>query len=251
MPWRNDGIERPAPCPTDDIHGRSGVRTGANGPDNLVEVRHINILVDHNHVPAQIGARVALTCKDSGLFCMPWIFLANRHNGHKAEGRWRCINGADLGNTRLFHGIPYQSRSKQRPIHSMNGGSKRRSPAKDRILPVIQSLHPYHRLGTPCASIIPWPFSKRPFRESLPWNDLPFNGNLSKGWNTKSRKRGLHQLDRLTQNASSPFIFIDVERHRLRGCDEKERMLAEHHRHGEALTGAHRLFEVDSSVLTG
>ena len=66
----NDGIEGPAPAAAKDIDIFSRFAAGAHGPNNIVGVRRIDIVIDDDYETAEIGAGMALRCDHRGLFGM-------------------------------------------------------------------------------------------------------------------------------------------------------------------------------------
>ncbi len=66
----NDGIERPAPAAAEDVDVLLRFAAGRHGPDHVVGVRRIDIIVDDHHETAEIGAGVALRCDHRGLLGM-------------------------------------------------------------------------------------------------------------------------------------------------------------------------------------
>src|SRR5216684_9400643 len=57
--WPDRRIQRPAPGAFDDVERALRIRPRAHSPHHLVEVRHVDVLVHHDHDPAQVGPRPA------------------------------------------------------------------------------------------------------------------------------------------------------------------------------------------------
>src|SRR5437879_6178224 len=51
-------VERSTPRALDDVDRFDRIRAGAHRPDNVVQVHHVDVVVDHDHVAAEVRARV-------------------------------------------------------------------------------------------------------------------------------------------------------------------------------------------------
>ena len=71
-------IKRRRPGVADDVDGRGGVRAREQRPNELLEIGHVDIVVDHDHVAPAIGADVAHGRDMAGLFGVAGITLVDR-----------------------------------------------------------------------------------------------------------------------------------------------------------------------------
>src|SRR5262249_21146145 len=53
-------IQRTAPGPMDDVEAALGVRARTHRPDDLVEVRDVDVFVDHHGDATEVGPRATL-----------------------------------------------------------------------------------------------------------------------------------------------------------------------------------------------
>ena len=56
----NDRIQRAAPAAPENLHGVHRVGAAAHGPENIVDIEGVDIVIDDNDIPAQIGCALAL-----------------------------------------------------------------------------------------------------------------------------------------------------------------------------------------------
>src|SRR5215467_5976955 len=131
----------------------------------------------------------------------------------------------------------------------MNRRFERCRTTDDWIITVIQRLYPHKGLRSARTCIVTRPFAKGSFRERFTWDDFTFDGDLRIGWKVKSGERSLDDFDGPTENPASPVIFVDSEGNGLRRSDKQERMLTEHHRHGEGFPCAHGLLVMNFTVF--
>lgn len=57
---RNYGIEGTAPGTAQNINRGGRIRSSGYRPDDFVQIRDVDVLVDNHHIPAQIGTGMAL-----------------------------------------------------------------------------------------------------------------------------------------------------------------------------------------------
>src|SRR5438270_6597047 len=76
----NRRIQRPAPGPFDDVERALRIRARADCPHNLVEIGDVDILVDDDDDPAEIGTRATHGRDVTGLACMPRVSLLDRYD---------------------------------------------------------------------------------------------------------------------------------------------------------------------------
>src|SRR5439155_5931032 len=55
---RDPRVERSAPCALDDVDRFDRIRARAHRPDDVVQVHHVDIVVHHDHIAAEIRTRV-------------------------------------------------------------------------------------------------------------------------------------------------------------------------------------------------
>ncbi len=79
--FRNDGVQRAAPAPADDFRRIDRVRTAAHGPENIVDIIDIDIVVRDDDVAAEMGGALALTGDKCSLARMTGVALLDRDDG--------------------------------------------------------------------------------------------------------------------------------------------------------------------------
>src|SRR5438132_11191322 len=76
---RDARVERTAPRAFDDVDGLHRVGPRAHGPDDVVEVHHVDVVVDDDDVAAEVRARVPGRGEVSHLAGMPRVALLDAH----------------------------------------------------------------------------------------------------------------------------------------------------------------------------
>ena len=71
-------IERPTPRPRNDVDRLSRLAAGAHGPEHLLEIHHVDIVVDHDGVAPEIGAGVNARGRVPDLARMARVALLDR-----------------------------------------------------------------------------------------------------------------------------------------------------------------------------
>ena len=77
---RDARVERATPGAPENIDGLRRIGAAAEHSQDLFGIRDIHIIVNDNHVPAEIGAGAALARDHAGLTRMTWIALLDRNH---------------------------------------------------------------------------------------------------------------------------------------------------------------------------
>src|SRR2546426_4251850 len=108
LAWMNDGIQRAAPAAADDLDVLLGIRAARHGPDDIIGIGRIDIVIHDDDVTAKVRAGMALGSDQRGLARMPGITLLDRDNQNEtAAARNREPHTFDVGHARLLHLGPY------------------------------------------------------------------------------------------------------------------------------------------------
>ena len=113
-PLRSRGITGSSgPLQARRMKSMSAWRIGAraHGPDHVVEIVGIDIVIDDDDVAAEIGAGAALGGDEAGLLGVAGIALLDRYGGEKSA--LKAGDAADIRHAGLFHVIPDERRAHQ------------------------------------------------------------------------------------------------------------------------------------------
>src|SRR5262249_32855255 len=143
-----------------DINRCGRIRAGQHCPDELLEIRDVDVVVDDDHVPAGICPDVTLTCDMSSLSRVTRIALPDRYPQQQTRstdlmrpGR-RDIRYAGAGEI-----FPQHSRADDRlQPRDLVRRPQWRAPEQDWIIPVIDGLYVHHRLVANLRAVIAHPF---------------------------------------------------------------------------------------------
>src|SRR5262245_10223683 len=134
---RNNGVEGAAPGAAQNINRGGRIRASRDGPDHFIQIRDVDVLVNHHNVTTQIGAGMALASNQSSLFRVARVALSDRNNNDESL-RWRGqINTTNVRNASLLHSVPYRGCPQARPIHTVNGWLERRSATNNQIVAIV------------------------------------------------------------------------------------------------------------------
>src|SRR5215472_18465308 len=134
---RNNGVQGPAPGAAQNINRGGRIRASRDGPDHFIQIRDVDVLVNHHNVTTQIGAGMALASNESSLFRVARVALFDRDDNHESL-RWRRqINTTNVGNASLLHSVPYRGCPQAGPIHTVNGWLKRCSATNNRLVAIV------------------------------------------------------------------------------------------------------------------
>src|SRR5579884_1586968 len=78
LPGGDDRIERPAPAAPQDVDIPLRIAAGADRPHHVLQVHHIDVVVDDDHEAAEVRAGVALRGDDRGLLGVSGVPLPDR-----------------------------------------------------------------------------------------------------------------------------------------------------------------------------
>src|SRR5262245_59855102 len=158
-------IERGRPGVADDVDRGGGVRAREHGPDQLFEIGHIDVVVDHDHVAAAIGADVAHGRDMAGLLGMAGIALVDGDG----EQEPRVTDLVRPGrrhprHARLLDILAQQRRADHGAIATnLVRRTLRHAAEQYRIVAIVDSLDVEHGFGPQVAGVIAGPFAERPF----------------------------------------------------------------------------------------
>src|SRR5918996_2214817 len=199
---RNGWIKRPAPGPADDVDIlRLG--TGCHGPDRIIRVVDVNVIIHDDDITAEIGAGAALACDDGGLFGVARIGLLDLYNRKEAITCWMEPDTFDIGNAGVVQRVPYERRALDGTMKSLIGGrTKRRLAAENRMVSIVKSLHPHHRFRPRVAGVITWPLAEGTFPQIVAGRHFSFDRYFGVGRNWQARVWSTYQLYRLVEHAA-------------------------------------------------
>src|SRR5262245_48522221 len=134
---RNNGIEGPAPGTAQNINRNCWIKASSYGPEHIIQIPDMDVVVDHHNVTTQIGAGMALASDESSLFRVAWVALFDCDHNHESLGWRRQINSTNVRNAGLLHSVPYCGCPQTGSIHAMNGWLERRSATNNRIVAMV------------------------------------------------------------------------------------------------------------------
>src|SRR5262249_29140309 len=95
-------IERGRPGVADNVDRARGVRARKHGPDQLFEIGHVDVVVDHDHIAPAIGADVAHGRDMAGLLGMTGIALVDGDGSRSRALPTSCAQAAVTPGTPAF-----------------------------------------------------------------------------------------------------------------------------------------------------
>src|SRR5918999_436090 len=154
LAWLNDRIKRATPCAAENVDRGCWIRASSYCPDNFIDIGDIDIFIDNNHVPSQIGTGMTLRSHQGSLLCVAGITLLDSYNNHEPLRRGRQIDTANVRHPGLFHAVPHGSGAQAGTIHTVNRRLERSRTANNWIISIVQRLYAHKRLGAPSAGVI-------------------------------------------------------------------------------------------------
>src|SRR5205823_3493541 len=178
------GIERRAPTAVDDADGGLGIAAGGDRPDDVSQIRGVDVFVDDDDETAVIIAGAGTERGDAGLLCVAVIALLDRNDDE------RCAAGGggsadvtphslDIWNVGLVEVIP-DCRGAYGNAERNKGRLHRRRAGENRIIAIIELLDANDRFVGCAVSIVARPLAEGPFRLNLfAWRrNFTFDGDL-------------------------------------------------------------------------
>src|SRR5579864_8089207 len=205
--WRRPGI-------ADDVD--RGCRIGPRDqcPDHLLEIRDVDIVVDHDRVAAAIGSDVAHRGDMAGLPGVAGIALLD--GNHEQEPRAANLmrpSGRDAGHTGLLDVFPQQCRTNDGAITAdFVRRTLGRAPEQNRIVAVIDRLDVQYRLGPQVAGVIAGPLAERSFDAHVVGLDETLDHDFGVGRDGQPGDRPFDHLDWSTADAADDVELADAVR---------------------------------------
>src|SRR5262245_6987825 len=250
---RNDRIERAAPTAADDLDVFRRIRARRQRPEHVIRVRHINVIINDDHVTSEITAGVAVGRDHPGLTRVARITLLDRNNRQQARAaRFVAPHAAHIGHARGFQFLPDHGRAREAThvIEFARRASRRRAQ-DDRIVAMIEPFDFHCRLRSGRACVIARPFTERPFIAQLVRRRLAFNDDLGVGRNRQARVFAFDDLDGKTLNAYDPVVFAHAIRHFKPARQIDQWVLPERNRDFAWLAPGKILLAHDAALLAG
>src|SRR5207249_4506492 len=181
---RNDGIQWTAPTAPYDFDVRFGIRSRRHGPQNVIGIGHIDVVINNDNIAAEIRACMAIAGDHSRLARVSWISLLDRDENIEPRGtRLVTPHTGHIRNTRGFQLFPDKCRSqKTSHIHELTWRPGWRGTKDDGIVAMIQPFDFNDRLRPYGASIVAGPFAEWTLGKILVGQSLTFNNNFGIGW---------------------------------------------------------------------
>src|SRR5271166_1110927 len=223
-------VQRSRPGIADDVD--RGCRIGAreHRPDELLQVRHIDVLVDHDHIAPAIGADMAHGRDMAGLPGVAGISLIDRDREQKpgAADLMRPRRG-DARHARLLDILAQQRRTHHRTITAnFIRGALRRATQQDRSIAIIDGLDIEHRLGPQITRVIAGPFAERPLGALVAGHDEAFEHDLRVGRNRQTGDGAFDHIHGPAPQAADDLILAHAVWH-----------LAARHQEGHGVAAAY------------
>src|SRR5579864_2415747 len=203
--WRRPGI-------ADDVD--RGCRIGPRDqcPDHLLEIRDVDIVVDHDRVAAAIGSDVAHGGDMAGLPGVAGIALLDGNDEQKP----RAANlvrpgGCDAGDAVLLDVLAQQRRANDGAITAdFVRRALGRAAEQDRVVAVIDGLDVQYRLGPQVAGVIAGPLAERAFDAYVVGLDKTLDHDFGVGRYRQPGDRPFDHLDRRAADAADDVEFADA-----------------------------------------
>src|SRR3989338_810032 len=222
----------------DDVDVRHRIEAGGHGPEDLVDVRAVDVVVHHYGPLAVVGAGRAV-CRDvENVARMAGITLANLDHCKAGGGASLVIPYAeDVREAAGLERLPDLGRAGdalQQPglVHRL----LLRRARKNRMVAVKDGLDVDVGTGNNVIGVIAHPFAEGPFGLDLSGDHLALDGDLRVRWNRKAGVRALDHLDGLAPDAAGKIVFRHPLRQRTRRKHVKQRILAADHDHFHVLS---------------
>src|SRR5262245_60242578 len=135
---RNDWVERAAPATPQEIDRRLGIAARAQRPNDLLEIKRIDVVVNDDAVAPQVSAGSDVGCEQCGLLRVTGIHLLDRDDGqHDTGADFVTAHSWIAGHDSNFESVPHQGRSQASgAIGGIRRRDRRRSAADDGIVTV-------------------------------------------------------------------------------------------------------------------
>ncbi len=244
-------VERRRPSIMDDVDRGRGIGSGEHRPDQLLEVRHIDVVVGDDHVATCIGTRVAHGGDVSRLDGVPRVALLDRDAEQQPCGADFVRPGCGhVRHTGLDDVLAHDGGAGERAIaRDLVRWALRRAPEQDRIVPMIDRFDVHHGLLADIAPVVAHPFAERPFRLDVARLDEPLNDDLGVGRYRQTGDRCLDDIDRFPTDAADDVVLANAIRHLARRHQERHRIAADHDRDRHRLLARLVLVALDAAVL--
>src|ERR1051325_2792946 len=249
----DDRIERAAPAAPDDLDVLHGVRAARHRPHDVVVVAGVDIFVHHDHVAAEIGARVALRGDERGLARVARIALLDRDDEHEtAAAGDRKPYALDVRHAGLFQLVPDKRRAEIRAIPAQfRRRTAWRRAQNNRVVAVIDALDLDDRLGTLVARVIAGPLAEWTFGPRLVENNVAFDRDLGSRRNREAGVLAFEDFERLAAHAADELVFRHAVGNFDAAGEKRERVMAERHRDLAVPAGVQIFLALDAPVLAG
>ncbi len=229
-------------------------RIGArdHGPEHVIEIGHIDVVVAYHDILRRIGRAAALRGNVGGLHRVARIALCDRHGmqhagaadfvtPHLIDARHAGVDHVLLDDGRAHHGAVAR--------HLVRSRAHRRHAQQDRIVAMIDRLDVDHRHLAHAARIVTGPFAERALRVFLVGRDKAFEHDLRVGREREAGHLAAHHPGRSPAHAAD-----DVElEHAVGGFDaaieESNRIAADHHGDRHRLAALEIFLAVDPAVM--
>ncbi len=231
-------------------------RVGArqHRPEELVEIGHVDIVIDDDDIFAGIGRGAALRGDMARLNRMAGVALLDRDAVQ--EARAADLVAPDLahfGHAGIGHVLLDHRRAQDGAVarHLVRPAAHRRHAQKDRIVAVVDCLDVEHGRHRRAARVMPGPFAERTFHLAAVGRHIAFEHDLGVGRKRQARHLAAHHLYR---PPAHPADDIDLE-HAVGRLDaaieESERIAAQHHDERHRLSFGEIFRAVEIAVMPG
>ena len=231
-----------------------GARARRHRPQHLVDVGRIDVVVDHDHVLAEIRACGALRGERHHLRCVPGVLLLDRDDRDApARSFGDRPHALDARDAELLQ-IGPDARGAQRcpeEARLVRGAIGHQRAGERRVRAVAQLLHAHERRRAARAAVVAGEFAEGAFGERFIGIDVPFEDDLRVGRQRQPGEIALEELDRLPGDARVVVVLALGLRQARRGDEKEQGIDAVARRDRHRLAHLPPLLPVDGRVLAG
>src|SRR5438045_201531 len=218
-------VERSAPRSLDDVDGVDWIRTRAHRPHDVVQVHHVDVVVDDDDVAPEVRAGVHGRREMTDLARVSRVALLDAHRVE--EARTADLVAPDALDSRDPDRLelrPQQRRPEERPVEGLLVGRLvRRRAEDDRVVAVIERLDLHERLGPRITGVVARPLAERTLDDLLFRIHPALDDDLGIGREREPGDRSFDNAIRLAAHAAGPVVLGQPELDLRRAREEHKR----------------------------
>src|SRR5437016_8197350 len=228
---RQTRIERPAPGAAQDVDVLGRVAARAHRPEDLVEVRRVDVVVDDHHEAAEVGARLAACGQQRRLLRMAGVGLLDRDDvEHARAARLVHPHAAHAGEAGALDLVPDHARLHDAlGVREVRRRQHRAGEAEDRVVAVIDALDAHHRLRAAPAGVIAGELAERALGQRVCRVHRAFEHDLGVRRHRQAVPLRFGDLVRRTAMPGRVVVFRQAEADLVAAGDRKSTRLNSSH----------------------